>query len=105
MIVDALQVAPQFSGIGRRIEEIGNGFRRNPPSVPIEVRCARDVVEELRPRFPESTTFHTPVLSSRPRSIRILYQQLIAPVLTGPTTLILSPGDQAPLWGAHHCCS
>ena len=99
MIVDALQVAPQFSGIGRRIEEIGNGFRRNPPSVPIEVRCARDVVEELRPRFPESTTFHTPVSSSRPRSIRILYQQLIAPVLTGPTTLILSPGDQAPLWG------
>ncbi|MDQ2700644.1 MAG: hypothetical protein M3Y23_04875 [Actinomycetota bacterium] len=99
VVVDALQVSPRFSGIGRRVAEIGESLKASPLALPVEVRCARDVVDEIRPVFPEGTTFHTPLASSRPRVRRILYQQLIAPFLNSSSTLILCPGDQAPVWG------
>lgn len=99
MVIDAMQVAPQFSGIGRRMVEIGEGLKREDPSLPVEVRCARDVAGELRAHFPQGTRFRTPIAASRPRWRRILFQQLIAPLTTGPSTLLVAPGDQAPAWG------
>lgn len=95
--IDALQVAPEFSGIGRRVAELGRDLRERPPGVPVHVRCARDIVELLRPEFPPDTTFSTPVRSSRPRGTRIAFQQLIGPLRDGPETLLVCPGDQAPL--------
>ena len=99
ILIDGLQVAPRFSGIGRRVAELGESLRSDPVGLPIEVRCSREVVDELRPCFPEGTKFRTPLARSRPRSLRILFQQTIAPLATGPATLLLSPGDQAPVWG------
>ncbi|MBK5233913.1 MAG: glycosyltransferase [Thermoleophilia bacterium] len=99
IIIDALQVAPRFSGIGRRVAEIGESLKRDPLPLPIEVRCAKDVVEEMLSVFPEGTTFKAPLRSSRPRVLRILYQQLIAPFFMSASTLLVCPGDQAPFWG------
>jgi glycosyltransferase involved in cell wall biosynthesis len=99
VLVDALQVAPEFSGIGRRIEEIGRSFGVTDPGAPVAVRCAGDVAERLRPAFPAQASFETPLPSSRPRLRRIAYQQLIAPLRDGASTLLVCPGDQAPLWG------
>lgn len=99
LVVDALQVAPQFSGIGRRLAEIGEGLISRPPSIPVTVRCPADVKDALVAHFPSGTEFECPIKSSRPRFHRILYQQVVAPLRTGSRTAILSPGDQAPLWG------
>ncbi len=99
VLVDALQVAPEYSGIGRRIEELGHSLGETPPGAPVEVRCGRDVAERLRTAFPAKTGFETPLRSSRPRLRRIAYQQLIAPLRGSASTLLVCPGDQAPLWG------
>ncbi len=99
LTIDALQVAPRFSGIGRRVAEIGESLKRDPLLLPVEVKCAKDVVEEMRSVFPEGTAFKAPLRSSRPRVLRILYQQLVAPFFTSASTLLLCPGDQAPFWG------
>ena len=66
---------------------------------PVEVRCAADVVELLKPAFAPSTQFRIPIASSRPRLIRLIYQQVVAPMLDRRSTLLVCPGDQAPLWG------
>ena len=99
IVIDALQVAPEFSGIGRRLAEIGESFREADVPVPLVVRCAADVEERLRAVFPPDATFQTPLRRSRPRILRIAYQQLLAPLLERPTTLLVCPGDQAPGWG------
>ena len=99
IVIDALQLAPEFSGIGRRLLDMGRDLRRNPPGVPVRVRCARDVVDRLRGAFPEETEFVTPIASSRPRLRRVAYQQLVAPFLDDSSTLLVCPGDQAPVWG------
>ncbi|MCO5314707.1 MAG: glycosyltransferase family 4 protein [Solirubrobacterales bacterium] len=99
ILVDALQVAPKFSGIGRRVAEIGESLKQHPLDLPVEVRCARDVRESLSSSFPEGTVFHTPIRSSRPRVRRILFENLVAPFTTGASTVLFCPGDQAPLWG------
>ncbi len=99
VVIDALQAAPRFSGIGRRLADIGASLSADPLELPVEVRCPRDVEAELRACFPLNTTFATPLASSRPRVRRILYQQIFAPFLNGPSTLLVCPGDQAPVWG------
>jgi glycosyltransferase involved in cell wall biosynthesis len=99
IVIDALQVAPEFSGIGRRVAEIGRSLREDGCPLPLTVRCAADVAERLSDEFPPSTAFHTPLRSSRPRSLRILYQQLVAPLRDGASTVLVCPGDQAPIWG------
>ena len=99
IVIDALQVAPEFSGIGRRLLDMGRDLRADPPQIPIRVRCARDVVDHLRKAFPEGTQFVTPIRSSRPRVPRVVYQQLIAPLFDRSSTLLVCPGDQAPVWG------
>jgi glycosyltransferase involved in cell wall biosynthesis len=99
IVVDALQVAPEFSGIGRRVAEIGRSLREDGCPLPLTVRCAADVSERLRSEFPPDTEFHTPLRSSRPRALRIVYQQLVAPLRDSASTLLVCPGDQAPVWG------
>lgn len=99
IVIDALQVAPEFSGIGRRVAEIGNSLREADSPLPLTVRCAADVAERLRAEFPAGTDFHTPLHSSRPRSLRIAYQQLVAPIFDRASTWLVCPGDQAPVWG------
>jgi glycosyltransferase involved in cell wall biosynthesis len=99
IVIDALQLAPEFSGIGRRLLDMGRDLRRQPPEIPLRVRCAEDVVDRLREAFPPGTEFVTPIRSSRPRARRVAYQQLVAPFIDGPTTLLVCPGDQAPVWG------
>lgn len=99
IVIDALQVAPKFSGIGRRITEIGESLKRDPLDLPVEVRCARDVRDDLASAFPKGTRFRTPIRSSRPRARRILFENLIAPLTTGASTVLFCPGDQAPFWG------
>ena len=99
ILVDALQVAPEFSGIGRRIAELGRDFRGRPPGLPLRVRCARDVEGGLRREFPEGTEFQTPLRSSRPRLLRVAYQHIVGPLRDPASTLLVCPGDQAPVWG------
>jgi glycosyltransferase involved in cell wall biosynthesis len=100
IVVDALQVAPAFSGIGRRLAEIGRGLGEADLGLEIEVLCARDVAERLKSDFPAGTRFVTPLASSRPRWRRILYQQLLQPFNQRASAILLSPGDQAPIWGS-----
>lgn len=100
LVVDATQVPPRFSGIGRRMIEIGESLRREPLDLPVEVVCARDVQGMLAKAFPGETRFSTPISSSRPRMLRILYQQLVLPFRYRARTVLLSPGDQAPGWGS-----
>ena len=97
LVVDALQVPAEFSGVGRMVQSIGEDLAKL--DRPVEVRCAADVVELLRPAFAPSTQFRIPIASSRPRLIRLIYQQVVAPVLDRRSTLLVCPGDQAPLWG------
>jgi glycosyltransferase involved in cell wall biosynthesis len=99
VVIDALQVPPAFSGVGRIVMGIGHSLGEVELGRPLEVRCAADVVDELRPHFPAGTTFRLPLRSSRPRALRIFYQQLLAPLLDPRTTLLVCPGDQAPIWG------
>jgi glycosyltransferase involved in cell wall biosynthesis len=99
VVIDALQVAPQFSGVGRQATDIGSSLSHTPLPVPLEVRCAKDVETAMAAVFPASTTFHAPLKSSRPRLLRIVYQQLWAPVRDRRSTVLVSLGDQAPFWG------
>ena len=99
ILIDALQVAPEFSGIGRRIADLGRDFRSRPPDLPLQVRCAEDVAEGLRDEFPEHTEFVTPLRSSRPRMLRVAYQQIVGPLRDSASTLLVCPGDQAPVAG------
>jgi len=99
LVIDALQVAPEFSGIGRRVAEIGRSLKEVEPPLPLTVRCGADVADLLRPEFPPGTHFHTPLRRSRPRWLRIAYQQLFRPILERSSTVLVCPGDQAPLWG------
>jgi glycosyltransferase involved in cell wall biosynthesis len=97
LVVDALQVPPELSGVARQLRAIG-GELALPEDIEVILRCPRDVVDLMLPSFPNAT-LHTPLASSRPRWRRIVYQQIVAPVRDGASTLVVCPGDQAPLWG------
>jgi glycosyltransferase involved in cell wall biosynthesis len=99
ILIDALPLSPEFSGVGRELVELGRDLSRMEESFPVEVRCAADVRDRLRSEFPAGTVFHTPIPSSKPRFRRVLYQQLIAPFRDGPSTVLVCVGDQAPVWG------
>lgn len=99
VVVDATQMAPRFSGIGRRLVEIGESLKREPLRVPVTVRCPEDTLEELESAYPSDTIFETPIPSSRPVWRRVIRQQLVAPALDRSDTLLISPADQAPVWG------
>src|SRR5262245_48748586 len=95
LVIDALQVSPHFSGVGRELIEIGRDFTRKPIADEVVVRCAADVAPRLAEAFPSQTRFQTPIPSSRPRARRILYQQLIAPLRDQADTTLVCIGDQA----------
>jgi len=100
VVIDALQVAPQFSGVGRQVEDIGRSLTTSDSMpLPLRIRCARDVRDGLAEVFPPATRFHTPLRSSRPRLLRIAYQQLWAPIWDRRSTVLVALGDQAPVWG------
>jgi glycosyltransferase involved in cell wall biosynthesis len=99
IVIDALPLSPEFSGVGRELLELGRDLSRIDPSRRVVVRCAADVRDRLRSEFPPGTAFDTPIPTSRPRSRRVLYQQLIAPFRDGPETTLVCVGDQAPVWG------
>lgn len=99
VVIDALQVAPQFSGVGRQVEDIGISLSYDSLRHPLKVRCAGDVKDSLATAFPKGTIFHTPLKSSRPRLLRIAYQQLWAPIWDRRSTVLVALGDQAPVWG------
>jgi glycosyltransferase involved in cell wall biosynthesis len=99
IVVDALQVASEFSGIGRRVSEIGESLAEVELPWALEVRCGADVAGRMAEEFPPGTQIRTPLRGSRPRIVRILYQQLVAPIFDRRSTLLVCPGDSAPVWG------
>ena len=100
-MVSALQMAPEYSGIGRRVLSVGEDLDRLPNEIELEVVCAADVRPILEPVFPARTRFRTPLRHSRPRLTRIAYEQAIAPIRDYPSAaLVVCLGDQAPLWGS-----
>lgn len=99
VVIDALQVSPDFSGVGRELIELGLDLSRMGSAQRFEVRCAKDMEPRFRDAFPAGTTFHTPLRSSRPRALRVLYQQLVAPLRDDSDTVLICIGDQAPMWG------
>lgn len=99
LVVDALQVAPKFSGIGRRVAEIGNSLKQQPLDLSIEVWCPANVKNEMIDSFPDGTRFRCPIKSSRPRVKRIIVQNLYGPLRASASSAVFSPGDQAPVWG------
>jgi glycosyltransferase involved in cell wall biosynthesis len=98
-VIDALQVPREFSGVGRQALEIGAQLAGVPTGVTLELRCTAEAADVLKGAFPPDTVVRTPLPRSRPRLRRILYQQLVAPVRDGSSTLLVCLGDQAPLWG------
>jgi glycosyltransferase involved in cell wall biosynthesis len=99
IVVDALQVPARFSGVGRQVLSIGRELHRLAPAHELEVRCAEDVRPVFEAAFPPRTRFQTPIPRSRPRAVRIAYQQLVAPALDRRPMLLIALGDQGPAWG------
>lgn len=99
LVVDGLQVAVAFSGVGRQLLNLGEGTGRAHLHSALEVRCAEDVLPLLRDSLPRSTRFRVPIRRSRPRGLRILYQQAVAALLDSRSSVLLCLGDQAPIWG------
>jgi glycosyltransferase involved in cell wall biosynthesis len=99
IVVDALQVAASFSGVGRQALALGAELRDLPEGVVLELRCTEEARPLLEPAYPPGTEVRTPLPRSRPRLRRIAYQQLVAPAREPASTLLVCLGDQAPLWG------
>jgi glycosyltransferase involved in cell wall biosynthesis len=99
IVVDALQVGRQPSGVGRLVRQIGSELYDLPGDCELELRCTREALPLLRDAFPASTRVRTPLRRSRPRVLRIAYQQLVAPLRDPSSTLLVCPGDQGPLRG------
>jgi len=99
VVVDALQVPVQFSGVGTDVMAIGEGLSEVSPQFEVVLRCPADVRDLLEPCFPEGTLVECPIPSSQPRSRRLFAQQVIGPIRDARDTLVVCPGDQAPLWG------
>jgi glycosyltransferase involved in cell wall biosynthesis len=97
--VDALQVGAEPTGVGRLVQGIGADLHRLPPGTPVELRCTREALPLLAPSFPEGTRVSTPLRRSRPRLLRMLYQQVVAPLRDSAETVLVCPGDQGPLRG------
>lgn len=99
VVVDALQVGAEPTGVGRLVAAVGRALHDLPPDVRLELRCTREGRPLLAPAFPASARVHTPLRRSRPRWLRIAYQQLVAPLRDHPGTILVCLGDQGPLWG------
>lgn len=91
IVVDALQVSREPTGVGRQALAIGEALRDIPH---VELHCPKDAA----PLF-AGTYAHvfTPISSSRPRLRRIIVQQLRA-LREGPDVVHVALGDQSPLY-------
>jgi O-antigen biosynthesis alpha-1,2-mannosyltransferase len=96
--LDMLQVPPELSGVGAQALRIADELGAIPGSV-VEIRSASETYEALRHRLPAGATHRLAVRRSRPRLVRIAYQQVLAPLLDARSTTLICPGDQAPAWG------
>jgi glycosyltransferase involved in cell wall biosynthesis len=99
IVIDALQVSPRFSGVGRQVLSIGRELHRLPEQLGLEVRCAADAQPLFEPAFPPRTSYYTPIPSSRPRWLRIAHQQAFDPARDRRPMLLVALGDQGPVWG------
>ena len=99
LVVDALQVPAEYSGVGRQALAIGPELWALPHGLELEVRCPASLRNILGAVYPPETRFRTPLRRNRPRALRILYQQVLAPVRDSRSTLLLCLGDQGPVWG------
>jgi len=99
IVVDALQVAASFSGVGRQALALGAELGDLAEGFALELRCTQEARPLLEPAFPPGTEVRTPLPRSRPRLRRIAYQQVVAPARDPASTLLVCLGDQAPLWG------
>src|SRR5688572_10504055 len=99
IVIDALQVPAQLSGVGREVIAIGADLAASGIDTQIVLRAPRDVASTLAQSFGPRVRLETPIARSRPRWRRIAYQQLIAPTRDPGTTMLVCPGDQGPLWG------
>ena len=99
IVVDALQVPSQLTGVGRQVQAIGAALADAPPEIELELRCTAEAVALLAPSFPARTDVRAVLRRSTPRLRRIVHQQLVAPFLERPGTVLVCPGDQAPLFG------
>jgi alpha-1,3-rhamnosyl/mannosyltransferase len=99
IVVDALQVARRYSGVGRQVLALGAALHDLPDGIELELRCCADAADVLGPAFPDTTRVVTPLASSMPRWRRILAQQLRFPLRDGRDTLLVCLGDQGPVAG------
>jgi glycosyltransferase involved in cell wall biosynthesis len=99
IVIDALQLPSELSGLGRQVQAIGRELHGLPGGLELEVRCPRSVRPLLEPLFPAGTRFRTPLARNRPRWLRIALQQIVAPMLDPSSSLLVCVGDQAPVWG------
>jgi glycosyltransferase involved in cell wall biosynthesis len=99
VVLDALQIAPNFSGLGRQALSIGRELSRLPDEVELELRCAADTRPLLEPAFPLRTAVYSPIRATRPRLRRIAWQQAWEPARDRDPMLLVCLGDQGPIWG------
>ena len=99
VVVDALQVGAEPTGVARLVEGVLRDLADLPPQFAVEVRCTRESSSQFAAACAPGVRIRTPLPRSRPRWRRILYQQLVAPVRDDAHTVLVCVGDQAPVWG------
>ncbi len=99
VVVDALQVGAEPTGVARLVETVLRDLVDLPSGFEVELRCTRASRPHFAPVCAPRVRIRTPLSSSRPRWRRILYQQLVAPVRDDARTVLVCVGDQAPVWG------
>ena len=99
VVVDALQVGNEPTGVGRQAQAIGAALHDLPGSLALELRCAAATAHLLVPAFPSRTLVRTPIPASRPRARRALQQLVRAPLRDDDRTLLVALGDQGPVAG------
>ena len=99
VVVDALQVPPQFSGLGTVVRTIGRELGSASMEPELVLRCPADARHLLEPSFPDHARVECPISGSHPRLRRLFAQQVSGPLRDARDTLVICPGDQGPLWG------
>ena len=99
VVVDALQVGAEPTGLARLVETVLRDLADLPPELAVELRCTRESRAYFATVCPPRVEIRTPLSRSRPRWRRILYQQVVAPMRDDARTVLVCVGDQAPVWG------
>ena len=99
VVVDALQVGAEPTGVARLVETVLRDLAELPPEFAVELRCTRESRAHFAAVCAPRVRIHTALSDRRPRWRRILYQQLVAPARDDARTVLVCVGDQAPVWG------